>query len=292
MRRLAFISIGLLIAAATLAGQTGAPPSAVMSGVVKSGGQPIPGATVTASASDNKKATTTTDEAGRFEFTELAPGSYAFEVRMFGFDTAKKEAALGAPVDFALELAKPPAATARRGPAGFQALQQNQAESATESEVARTPEPPEAEIHARHILLPDEDSAKKALARVKAGEDFAKVAKELSKDPASEGGDLGWFTRERMVPEFSEAAFKLKEGEISEPVKSQFGWHVIQLQGTRTKSFPPFDKVKEQASRFVQQKAQTEMISNLRKDAKIERFDAAPPPAPVATPAPAATPAK
>ena len=159
-------------------------------------------------------------------------------------------------------------------------------------DVAAKAQPPEAEIHARHILLPDEDSAKKALARVKAGEDFAKVAKELSKDPASEGGDLGWFTRERMVPEFSEAAFKLKEGEISEPVKSQFGWHVIQLQGTRTKSFPPFDKVKEQASRFVQQKAQTEMISNLRKDAKIERFDAAPPPAPVATPAPAATPAK
>ena len=77
-------------------------------------------------------------------------------------------------------------------------------------------EPPQQEIHARHILLPTEDEAKKALARVKAGEDFAKVATELSKDPSGEGGDLGWFTKDRMVPEFSDAAFKLKEGEISD----------------------------------------------------------------------------
>ena len=76
-------------------------------------------------------------------------------------------------------------------------------------------EPPQEEIHARHILLPTEDEAKKALARVKGGEDFAKVATELSKDPSGNGGDLGWFTKDRMVPEFSDAAFKLKEGEIS-----------------------------------------------------------------------------
>ena len=99
-------------------------------------------------------------------------------------------------------------------------------------------EPPQEEIHARHILLPTEDEAKKALARVKGGEDFAKVATELSKDPSGNGGDLGWFTKDRMVPEFSDAAFKLKKGEISEPVKTQFGWHIIQVEGTRTKSFP------------------------------------------------------
>ena len=157
-------------------------------------------------------------------------------------------------------------------------------------DAAAKAQPPQEELHARHILLPDEESAKKALTRVKGGEDFGKVAKEVSKDPASEGGDLGWFTRDRMVPEFSEAAFKMKDGEISEPVKSQFGWHVIQVEGRRTKSFPPFDKVKEQASRYVQQKAQTDTITGLRKDAKIERFDA--PPAPAATSAPAETPAK
>ena len=100
-------------------------------------------------------------------------------------------------------------------------------------------EPPQQEIHARHILLPTEDEAKKALARVKGGEDFAKVATELSKDPSGNGGDLGWFTKDRMVPEFSDAAFKLKEGEISEPVKTQFGWHIIKIEGVRTKSFPP-----------------------------------------------------
>ena len=156
-------------------------------------------------------------------------------------------------------------------------------------DTAAKAQPPEPEIHARHILLPDEASAKAALARVKGGEDFAKVATELSKDPGAEGGDLGWFTRERMVPEFSDAAFKLAPGQISDPVKTQFGWHVIKVEEKRTKSFPPFDQVKEQAGRYVQRKAQTEMIAALRKDAKIERFDA--PPAPAASASPAATPA-
>ena len=160
-------------------------------------------------------------------------------------------------------------------------------------DAAAKAQPPEEEIHARHILLPDEASAKKALARVKGGEDFAKVADELSKDPASKGGELGWFTKDRMVPEFADAAFKLKPGEISEPVKTQFGWHIIQVEGKRMKTFPPFDKVKEQASHYVQQKAQAELVQELRKDAKIERFDQPPakPAAPAATPAPAQSPA-
>ena len=78
---------------------------------------------------------------------------------------------------------------------------------------------PEEEVHARHILLENEDDAKKAYERVKGGEDFAKVAKELSKDPGGEGGDLGWFTKDKMVPEFAEAAFKMEPGQISDPVK-------------------------------------------------------------------------
>ena len=159
-------------------------------------------------------------------------------------------------------------------------------------DAAAKAQPPEPEIHARHILLPDEASAKAALARVKAGEDFAKVATELSKDPGGEGGDLGWFTKDRMVPEFADAAFKLEPGQISEPVKSQFGWHIIKVEEKRIKSFPPFEQVKEQAARYVAQKAQSDLITSLREKVKIERFDEAPKPAapadaPAVTPAPA-----
>ena len=135
-------------------------------------------------------------------------------------------------------------------------------------------EPPQEEIHARHILVPTEDEAKAALARIKGGEDFAKVATELSKDPSADGGDLGWFTKDRMVPEFSDAAFKLKKGEVSEPVKTQFGWHIIKIEDVRTKSFPPFEQVKDQAARYVSQKAESEAIAQLHSAAKIELFDA------------------
>jgi peptidyl-prolyl cis-trans isomerase C len=153
---------------------------------------------------------------------------------------------------------------------------------------------PETEIHARHILVATEADAQAALKRVKGGEDFAKVAKEVSKDPGSEGGDLGWFTKDRMVPEFADAAFKLEPGQISDPVKSQFGWHVIQVEEKREKSFPPFDQVKDQILRYVVQKAQSEMIVKLRDGAKIERADAEPVPgeAPPAGKSSATDPAK
>ncbi len=149
----------------------------------------------------------------------------------------------------------------------------DEAERKAYDEAAKA-EPPQQEIHARHILLPTEDEAKAALARVKGGEDFAKVATELSKDPGGEGGDLGWFTKDRMVPEFSEAAFRLKEGEISDPVKTQFGWHIIKVEGVRTKTFPPFEQVKDQAARYVSQKAESEAIAQLHSAAKSELFDA------------------
>jgi peptidyl-prolyl cis-trans isomerase C len=143
---------------------------------------------------------------------------------------------------------------------------------------------PEEEVHARHILVPTEDEAKAALKRIQAGEDFAKVANELSKDPGAEGGDLGWFTRERMVPEFATAAFKLQPGQVSDPVKTQFGWHIIKVEERRTKPFPTFDQVKDQVLRYVVQKAQTELITKLRGGAKIVRTE--PEPAPAAPEAP------
>ena len=143
---------------------------------------------------------------------------------------------------------------------------------------------PEDEFHARHILVPTVDEAKAALARVKKGEDFAKVADEVSKDPGSQGGDLGWFTKDKMVPEFADAAAKLEKGQVSDPVKSQFGWHVIKLEDKRQKAFPPFEQVKDQVARYVVQKAQSDDIMALRKEAKIVRMEGAPPP-PSETPA-------
>ncbi len=165
---------------------------------------------------------------------------------------------------------------------------------ATYDEAAKA-QKPETEIHARHILVPTDEDAKAALKRVKAGEDFAKVAKEVSKDPGSEGGDLGWFTKDRMVPEFADAAFKLDEGQISEPVKSPFGWHIIKIEGKRQKTFPSFDEVKDQVSRYVAQKAQGELVAQLRKTAKIERTEPPADPAKAAAPdaaKPAPAPAK
>ena len=146
---------------------------------------------------------------------------------------------------------------------------------------------PEPEAHASHILVETEEQAKAVIARLKAGEDFAKVAKEVSKDPGSEGGDLGWFTKDRMVPEFADAAFAMEPGQLSAPVKSQFGWHVIRLDEKRTRPFPAFEAVKDQVARYVVQKAQADLITGLRKDAKIDKMDA---PAPGAAPPPAAAP--
>lgn len=134
---------------------------------------------------------------------------------------------------------------------------------------------PEEEVHARHILVEDEAKAKDVAARLKKGEDFAKVAAELSKDPGSgkEGGDLGWFTKERMVPEFAEAAFKLQKGQVSDPVKSQFGWHVIKLEDKRTKPLPKFEEVKPQIDQYLERKAQQDIVVALREKAKVERLD-------------------
>jgi peptidyl-prolyl cis-trans isomerase C len=140
---------------------------------------------------------------------------------------------------------------------------------------------PQTEIHARHILVATEEEAKAALKRLMDGkEEFADIAKAVSKDPGAEGGDLGWFTKDRMVPEFAEAAFKLDVGQVSDPVKSPFGWHIIEVLDKREKTFPPLDQVKPQVTNYVIQKAQSALVADLRKGAKIERME--PPPAPPA----------
>jgi peptidyl-prolyl cis-trans isomerase C len=134
---------------------------------------------------------------------------------------------------------------------------------------------PDDEVRARHILVEKEDEAKAALARVRAGEDFAKVAAELSKDPGSgkEGGDLGYFTQDRMVPQFAAMAFQLKPGEVSEPVQTQFGWHVIKVEDRRTRPFPKFEDVKGEIETYLVRKAQQDIVLGLRGDLKLERLD-------------------
>jgi peptidyl-prolyl cis-trans isomerase C len=130
------------------------------------------------------------------------------------------------------------------------------------------------EVRARHILVESEDEAKAILEQIKAGGDFATLAKEKSKDPGSaDGGDLGYFTKDQMVPQFAEVAFKMYPGQLSNPVKTEFGWHIIKVEDKRTKQPPEFEKVKDQIESFLARKAQTEYVARLRQSAKIERLD-------------------
>ena len=144
--------------------------------------------------------------------------------------------------------------------------------------------PAEEEVKAAHILIratagddkaskAAEDKIKAVIARLNKGEDFAKVAGEVTEDPSGKanGGDLGYFTKEQMVPEFANVAFSLDKGKISAPVKTQFGWHVIKVEDKRTKPKPSFEDVKPQVEQFVARKAQAEFVTKLRADAKIEK---------------------
>jgi peptidyl-prolyl cis-trans isomerase C len=147
----------------------------------------------------------------------------------------------------------------------------------------------EQEVRARHILFrvadPNDQAASKAaedkvkntIDRIKKGEDFAKLAMALTEDPSGkqDGGDLGYFTRDQMVPEFSEAAFGLEKGQMSGPVKTQFGWHVLKVEDKRMREPPPFDKVRGEIEEYASRKAQTDLVKKLRADAKIERLDKA-----------------
>jgi peptidyl-prolyl cis-trans isomerase C len=134
----------------------------------------------------------------------------------------------------------------------------------------------EQEVHARHILVESEDEAKAIAAELKKGADFATLAKTKSKDPgAADGGDLGFFTKDQMVPEFSAVAFALEPGKISDPVKSQFGWHIIKVEEKRNRKAPDFEQVKPQIETYVTRKAQAEYVAKLREAAKVERMDQA-----------------
>jgi peptidyl-prolyl cis-trans isomerase C len=134
----------------------------------------------------------------------------------------------------------------------------------------------ETEIHARHILVPDEATAKKIIADLKKGGDFAALSKQYSKDPgaAQQGGDLGFFKKGDMVPEFANAAFALKDGEVTPtPVHTQFGWHVIQVIEHRTAPPPNFDEQKDQLRQQMIQAAVQSAVTQAKTGLKIETFN-------------------
>lgn len=128
------------------------------------------------------------------------------------------------------------------------------------------------EYKARHILVETEDKAKELIAELSKGGDFAELAKTHSTGPSGpKGGDLGWFGTKQMVPEFSAAVQKLGKGEYSkEPVKTQFGWHVILVEDSRDAPIPPFEKLKSRLMQAKQQEVAAEYIKSLRDGGDIE----------------------
>lgn len=143
--------------------------------------------------------------------------------------------------------------------------------------------PARQEISARHILVQTEAEAKEIRAQLEKGADFATLAREKSLDPSAkaQGGSLGFFTRDEMVPEFSDVAFKLKDGEISQPVKTQYGWHIIKVEAHRT-STPSFQDMHDKLQFDMSNEIRGEVVEKLRKTAKVEKFnlDGSPPGAP------------
>jgi peptidyl-prolyl cis-trans isomerase C len=129
------------------------------------------------------------------------------------------------------------------------------------------------EYKARHILVENEDQAKKIIADLKKGAKFEDIAKKQSKDPGSgaNGGDLDWATASSYVPEFAQAMVKLKKGETTAaPVKSQFGWHVIRVDDIRDAQLPKLEEVRPQIAQQLQQQKLAQFQESLRKGAKIE----------------------
>lgn len=137
--------------------------------------------------------------------------------------------------------------------------------------------PQEEEVHARHILVESEDLAKDVIKQLDAGKDFAEIAKEKSTDSnKDEGGDLGWFGKGRMVPEFEEAAFGLEKGAYTKtPVKSQFGFHVIKLEDKRIAPPPPFEQVEQQVRQLVMRDKYVALVEKAKAEQKIDIMDEA-----------------
>jgi peptidyl-prolyl cis-trans isomerase C len=144
-----------------------------------------------------------------------------------------------------------------------------------DKEVAATT--PENEVRARHILVKTEDEAKAVIKELEAGGKFEEIAKSKSTDgAAAQGGDLGYFGRGQMVPEFEKAAMDLKPGEYTKvPVKTQFGFHIVKVEDIRAKQAPAFDQVKDQVKDVVMREKYIQTVRAWRDELKVEFIDPA-----------------
>ncbi|WP_299081072.1 peptidylprolyl isomerase [uncultured Ruegeria sp.] len=130
----------------------------------------------------------------------------------------------------------------------------------------------EDEYDASHILVETEDEAKAIKAQLDDGADFAELAREKSTGPSGpSGGALGWFGKGQMVPEFEAAVLELEKGQVSDPVQTQFGWHLVVLNDTRKTQAPELDAVREELVQTIQQEAIQARIDELTQQAQIER---------------------
>lgn len=132
------------------------------------------------------------------------------------------------------------------------------------------------EVRARHILVASKEDAVKVKKELTSGKSFEDVAKQYSKDPTSakQGGDLGYFTKDKMVKEFADAAFTLKKGEVSDPVKSPFGWHIIEVEDIRPVTVPTYNEAKDQLKLQLQEKKLDDYLHGLLKTAEVKLYDA------------------
>ncbi len=153
-----------------------------------------------------------------------------------------------------------------------EAVTEAAAKAAYDEQIAKIA--PEPELRARHILVKSEAEAKELIKQLKAGGDFFELAKKNSTGPsANSGGDLGYFSRGQMVKPFEDAAFALKPGEVSAPVQTEFGWHVIKVEDKRNHPVPAFDEVKDQLLASLVQNQLKTVVQGLRGTAKVEVVD-------------------
>ena len=128
---------------------------------------------------------------------------------------------------------------------------------------------PVEEVHARHILVKTEEEAKDILIQLRAGASFGMLANKYSLDKSSPDGDLGYFTEDMMIPEFGKAVFALKVEQLSEPIKTPFGWHVVLLEDRRQTTPPAFDEVKSDLRKILMEQDMKTVLEDERKIQKV-----------------------
>lgn len=195
-------------------------------------------------------------------------------------DQLVQQAALGTTTDGLSDVARIMLENEERALLATEAVEAITAEKVTEEAVAAAYEeqylnaPEETEYNASHILVETEEEAQALVESLRGGADFAETARETSTGPSGpNGGNLGWFGLGMMVPPFEEAVVALEVGAISDPVETQFGWHVITLNETRVKTAPPLEEVAEELRSGLQTAAVGEALEALMGEIEITRAE-------------------